>query len=179
MLTVRKKIQYHSNNRTINDIYAFNLLFFTIDYDTSTFVSGHYNIFKMKVRRPKKTVIVREYQLDVGKIQVYENYMVSLFDEGATLTLERVYQIIGISEIHFRDKNFGYISLRKNSYAVDPTIYTYLRQLDNLKALAIVSVKEIDMHNFKIEKLFYKKPMKFFIEFDNAVAWIKRRVKAK
>ncbi|WP_276165966.1 STAS/SEC14 domain-containing protein [Zobellia alginiliquefaciens] len=133
----------------------------------------------MKVRRPKKTVIVREYQLDVGKIQVYENYMVSLFDEGATLTLERVYQIIGISEIHFRDKNFGYISLRKNSYAVDPTIYTYLRQLDNLKALAIVSVKEIDMHNFKIEKLFYKKPMKFFIEFDNAVAWIKRRVKAK
>ncbi|MUH37536.1 STAS/SEC14 domain-containing protein [Zobellia amurskyensis] len=133
----------------------------------------------MKVRRPKKTVIVREYQLDVGKIQVYENYMVSLFDEGATLTLERVYQIIGISEIHFRDKNFGYISLRKNSYAVDPTIYTYLRQLDNLKALAIVSVKEIDMHNFKIEKLFYKKPMKFFIEFDNAVTWVKRRVKAK
>ncbi|MBT9189586.1 STAS/SEC14 domain-containing protein [Zobellia russellii] len=133
----------------------------------------------MKVRRPKKTVIVREYQLDVGKIQVYENYMVSLFDEGATLTLERVYQIIGISEIHFRDKNFGYISLRKNSYAVDPTIYTYLRQLDNLKAMAIVSVKEIDMHNFKIEKLFYKKPMKFFIEFDNAVAWVKRRVKSK
>ncbi|MBU2973485.1 MULTISPECIES: STAS/SEC14 domain-containing protein [unclassified Zobellia] len=133
----------------------------------------------MKVRRPKKTVIVREYQLDVGKIQVYENYMVSLFDEGATLTLERVYQIIGISEIHFRDKNFGYISLRKNSYAVDPTIYTYLRQLDNLKAMAIVSVKEIDMHNFKIEKLFYKKPMKFFIEFDNAVAWVKRRVKTK
>lgn len=133
----------------------------------------------MKVRRPKKTIIVREYQLDVGKIQVYENYMVSLFDEGATLTLERVYQIIGISEIHFRDKNFGYISLRKNSYAIDPTIYTYLRQLDNLKALAIVSVKEIDMHNFKIEKLFYKKPMKFFIEFDNAVTWVKRRVKAK
>ncbi|WP_072992401.1 STAS/SEC14 domain-containing protein [Pseudozobellia thermophila] len=132
----------------------------------------------MNVRRPKKTVIVREYQLDVGKVQVYENYMVALFDEGATLTLERMYQIIGISEIHFRNKNFGYISLRKNSFAVDPTIYTYLRQLENLKAFAIVSVKEIDMHNFKIEKLFYKKPMKFFIEFDNALKWVKRRVKA-
>ncbi|PKA99573.1 hypothetical protein B0O79_3285 [Flavobacteriaceae bacterium MAR_2009_75] len=132
----------------------------------------------MKVRRPKKTVIVREYQLDVGKVQVYENYMVALFDEGATLTLERVYQIIGISEIHFRNKSFGYISLRKNSFAVDPTIYTYLRQLENLKAFAIVSVKEIDMHNFKIEKLFYKKPMKFFIEYDNALKWVKRRVKS-
>ncbi|WP_273567509.1 STAS/SEC14 domain-containing protein [Maribacter halichondriae] len=133
----------------------------------------------MRVGQPKKTIIVREYQLDIGVIQVFENYMVAIFEEGATLTLERAYQIIGISEIHFREKNFGYISLRKNSYAIDPTIYSYLRELDNLKALAIVSVKEIDMHNFKIEKLFYKKPMKFFIEFDNALAWVKQRVKSK
>ena len=124
----------------------------------------------------KKKIFVREYELEIGKIQVFENYMVSIFDEGATLTLERAYQIIGISEIHFRDKNFGFISLRKNSFAIDPTIYNYLKQLDNLKAFAIVSVKEIDMHNFKIEKLFYKKSMKFFIEYDNALKWIKRRV---
>lgn len=131
----------------------------------------------MNVGRTKKRVIVKEYQLEVGTVQVYDNYMVSLFEEGATLTLERAYQILGIAEIHFREKDFGYISYRKHSYAVDPTVYTYLRGLDNLKAFAIVSVKEIDMHNFKIEKLFYKKPMKFFIEFDNALAWVKRRVK--
>mgnify|MGYP003638485374 CR=1 FL=1 len=122
----------------------------------------------MKVGSTKKKVIVREYELETGKIQVYDNYMVSIFDEGATLTLERAYQIIGIS--------FGFISLRKHSFAIDPTIYNYLKQLDNLKAFAIVSVKEIDMHNFKIEKLFYKKPMKFFIEYDNALKWVKRRV---
>lgn len=133
----------------------------------------------MKVERPKKTIIVREYELENGKIQVYDNYMVSHFDEDATLTMETAYQVIGISEIHFRNKNFGIISLRKNSYAVDPITYTYLRQLNNLKAIAIVSVKEIDMHNFKIEKLFYKKPMKFFIEFDNALMWIRKRVKSK
>lgn len=132
----------------------------------------------MRVGQPKKTIIVREYELEVGKIQVYDDYMVSIFDEGATLTLERAYQIIGISEIHFREKPFGYISLRKNSYAIDPTVYTYLRELENLKAFAIASVKEIDMHNFNIEKMFYKKPMKFFIKYDNALAWVKRRVKA-
>lgn len=132
----------------------------------------------MKVGQTKKTVIVREYQLEAGKIQVYDDYMVALFEEGSTLTLERVYQIIGISEIHFRNRNFGYISLRKNSYAIDPTTYNYLRELENLKALAVVSVKEIDMHNFKIEKMFYKKPMKFFIEFDNALTWVKKRVKS-
>ncbi|ASV31459.1 STAS/SEC14 domain-containing protein [Maribacter cobaltidurans] len=133
----------------------------------------------MKVGAVNKKIIVREYNLEVGKIQVFDDYMVSIFDEGATLTLERAYQIIGISEIHFRNKNFGFISLRKNSYAIDPTIYNYLKELENLKAFAIVSVKEIDMHNFKIEKLFYKKPMKFFIEYDNALKWIKRRISSK
>ena len=133
----------------------------------------------MKVGPAKKIIIVKEYNLDIGTVQVFENHMVAIFDEGATLTLERAYQIIGISEIHFRDKNFGIISLRKNSYAIDPTIYTYLRELKNLKAFAIVSVKEVDMHNFKIEKLFYKKPMKFYIDYNNALAWVKRRVRQK
>ncbi|ALM06736.1 hypothetical protein SB49_02120 [Sediminicola sp. YIK13] len=133
----------------------------------------------MKVGHTKKTIIVREYQLETGVVQVFDNYMVAIFEEGVTMTLERAFQIIGISEIHFRDKDFGYISLRKNSYAIDPTVYNYLREMENLKAFAIVSIKEIDMHNFKIEKMFYKKPMKFFIEFDNALAWVKKRVGTK
>ncbi|MCL6275403.1 STAS/SEC14 domain-containing protein [Muricauda sp. 2012CJ35-5] len=131
----------------------------------------------MRIASNKKAIIVREYQLDIGTVQVFEDYMVATFEEGATMTLERAYQIIGISEIHFREKNFGYISLRKNSYAVDPTIYNYLRGMENLKAFAIVSKKEIDMHNFKIEKLFYKKNMEFFIEFDNALAWVKKKLR--
>ncbi|MEJ1222297.1 STAS/SEC14 domain-containing protein [Sediminicola sp. 1XM1-17] len=133
----------------------------------------------MKVGHTKKTIIVREYQLETGVVQVFDNYMVAIFEEGVTMTLERAFQIIGISEIHFREKEFGYISLRKNSYAIDPTVYNYLREMENLKAFAIVSVKEIDMHNFKIEKMFYKKPMKFFIEYDNALAWVKKRVGTK
>ena len=130
----------------------------------------------MSYEPAKKTVIVREYLLDVGKIQVFDNYMVSIFEEGATLTLERAYQIIGISEIHFRDRNFGFISHRINSCAIDPTVYTYLRQLDNLKAYAVVSTKEVDMHNFHIEKLFYKKPMKFFVDYQNGLDWVRRKV---
>ena len=109
----------------------------------------------MKVGRPKKTIIVREYQLDIGKVQVFEDYMVSIFDEGSTITKERVFQIIGIMEIHFRNKNFGYISLRKNSYAIDPMVYNQIREIENIKAFAVVSIKEIDMHNFNFEKLFY------------------------
>lgn len=133
----------------------------------------------MKMGFTKKANVVKEYHLETGVIQVFENYMVSTFKEGSTITLEKAYQIIGISEIHFRGKDFGYISLRKNSYAIDPIVYTYIRGLENLKAFAIVSKKEIDMHNFKIEKMFYKKNMEFFIEFDNALVWTKKRLKKK
>ena len=132
----------------------------------------------MKVGPIKNAVIVKEYILDIATVQVFDNYMVAVYNEGCTVTLERAYQIIGISEIHFRDKPFGFISFRKNSYAIDPTVYNYVRELENLKAFAIVSIKEMDMHNFNIEKMFYKKPMKFFIDYNNALAWVKRRVKA-
>lgn len=137
----------------------------------------HYTRMKIGGAKKKKTVVVREYHLDIGKVQVFDKYMVGIFNEGATVTLERAYQIIGIAEIHFKNRNFGFISLRKNSYALDPIIYTYVRQIENLKAFAIVSVKQMDMHNFKIEKMFFKKPMKFFIDYNNAVTWVKRRVK--
>ncbi|MFM1878472.1 MAG: hypothetical protein RLZZ241_1338 [Bacteroidota bacterium] len=132
----------------------------------------------MNYEPTNRTIVVQEYILDVGKIQVFENYMVSIFDEGATLTLERAYQLIGISEIHFRDIHFGIISLRKNTMAIDPMVYTYLRELENLKAFAIVSSKEIDMHNFAIEKMFYKKSMKFFIDYQNACKWVRKKISA-
>jgi hypothetical protein len=133
----------------------------------------------MKVRPIKTPVVIKEYVLEIGTVKVYDNFMVATYNEGSTVTLERVYQLIGISEIHFRDRPFGFISFRKNSYAIDPTIYAYVRELENLKAYAIVSVKEMDMHNFAIEKMFYKKPMKFFIDYNNALAWVKRRVAKK
>jgi len=131
------------------------------------------------VSKPKKTIIVREYQLDIGLVQVFDNFMVTIFNEGITLTLERAYQIIGISEIHFHEKDFGFISYRKNAYAIDPAIYNYLRELEHLQAFAIVSIKEMDMHNFKVEKLFFKKSMKFFIEYQNAVKWVRRKLKER
>lgn len=131
----------------------------------------------MKIGPTKKTVIVREYHLDIGTVQVFDTHLVCNFNEGITLTLERAYQIIGITEIHYQNKNFGIISLRKNSYAIDPLIYTYLRELTNLKVMAVVSLKQMDMHNFKIERLFFKKPMKFFIDYNKAQTWVKRSVK--
>ncbi|SHJ73250.1 hypothetical protein SAMN04487911_13310 [Arenibacter nanhaiticus] len=132
----------------------------------------------MNSGQSKNGLVVKEYMLESGLVKVYNDYVISIFNEGTTITLERLLQLLRIMEIQYENKNFGYISIRKNSYAIDPMIYSYLRELDCLKAFAIVSVKEIDMYNFNIEKLFYKKPMKFFIDQENALTWVKRRIRS-
>lgn len=35
--------------------------------------------------------------------------------------------------------------------------------MEYLEAFAIVSIEKMDVHNFKIERLFYKKNMEFFL----------------
>jgi hypothetical protein len=115
--------------------------------------------------------VVKQYLLGIGQVDIYNNLMVATINEGITLTLERAFELIGISEIHFRNKNFVYITTRKNSYAVDPTIYSQIFFLENLKGIAIVSTKDIDAHNIKIEQHFYKKPMQLFSTLEDAKAW--------
>jgi hypothetical protein len=131
----------------------------------------------MKMNPGKGDTLLKEYALDGGLVQVYQDFMVCMLDEGSTLNLEFIAPLVGISEVHFRDRPFGYISYRKNSHAVDPTIYSYLRELSNLRAVAVVSRKDIDMHNFDIERLFYKRQIEFFIEYENATEWVKSRIR--
>lgn len=121
--------------------------------------------------------IIKCYKLEIGEVVVYEDFMVAKLNEGIILTLERTFELIGISEIHFRDKNFGYITLRDNSYSIDPTIYIHIKNLSNLKAFAIVSAKAADKHNFKIEKHFFEpKPMRLFDTKEEAILWVKRQL---
>ncbi len=118
--------------------------------------------------------VVKRYHLGIGQVDIYDNFMVAIINEGITMTLERAFELVGISEIHFRHKDFVYITVRKHSYAVDPTAYTHITEIENLKGIAIVSRKSIDTHNIRIEKQFYKKPMELFKNTPDAISWAKR-----
>lgn len=116
--------------------------------------------------------LIKNYELDFGNIEVYSNVAVGIVNDGVDFNLEQISALINIAEIHFSHKAFGYISLRKNSYALDPSIYKYLKELPNLKGIAIVSNNELFKHNFKIEKYFYGNKMKLFKNTDTATEWI-------
>jgi len=123
--------------------------------------------------------LIKIYELDFGNIEVYSNLAVGIVNDGVDFNLEHISALINIAEIHFSNKNFGYISLRKNSYALDPSVYKYLKELPNLKGIAIVSDNELFKHNFKIEKYFYGNSMKLFKNVDLASEWIQSMVLPK
>lgn len=123
--------------------------------------------------------LIKIYELDFGNIEVYSNVAVGIVNDGIDFNLEHISALINIAEIHFSNKNFGYISLRKNSYALDPSVYKYLKELPNLKGIAIVSDNELFKHNFKIEKYFYGNKMKLFKNVDSASEWVQAIVLSK
>jgi len=116
---------------------------------------------------------IKKYTLQIGEVEIYENYMVAQLNEGITLNIESVAEIIQIANKHFPTEPFAYITVRKNSYAVDPMLYLKVFEIENLKAITIVSNKFIDNHNVKIEKHFFNKPMRVFKTLEEAVTWSK------
>ncbi|WP_340066621.1 STAS/SEC14 domain-containing protein [Ascidiimonas aurantiaca] len=118
--------------------------------------------------------IIKKYELEIGKVEVYKNYMIAYLNEGIILSLERAYELNGISEIHFGNRDFAYIAVRNHSYSVDPFIYTHTKKIKNLKAFAVVSKMELLKHSFKIEQHFFgDKPMKMFNNIEEALQWVK------
>lgn len=115
-----------------------------------------------------------KYETDEAELYIYDYFVISVVKEGVMLNKEICLYAMKIFTNHFgENKPFGYITVRENSYSVDPTIYFTLRNQKNLKAFAVISKKEIDFFNFKIEKFFFKQPnMKIFYDKKSAFMWV-------
>ncbi|PTX62723.1 hypothetical protein C8N46_102120 [Kordia periserrulae] len=125
----------------------------------------------MHVANGNSNSYVKKYTLPVGEVEIYDAYLKAEINEGVTMNHETASELIVIARKHFPTKSFAYITVRKNSYAVDPMVYLKVFEIENLKAIAIVSDKFIDNHNVKIEKHFFNKPMHIFKTQTEAIAW--------
>lgn len=125
----------------------------------------------MQIANGNTNSYIKKYTLQIGKVEVYKTYLIAQLNEGITLNLESVGELLLISNKHFPKDPFAYITIRKNSYAVDPMMYLKIFEIENLKAIAIVSDKFLDNHNIKIEKHFFNKPMNIFKTLPEAITW--------
>lgn len=121
----------------------------------------------------QQETLVKSYTFDYGCFYIFDFMMVSIINEGVVINDKLSDEILTIAQHHFHDnKPFGYISIRDNSFSLNPITYTKFSNMKQLKCFAIVSKKEIDFFNFKVEKRFMKNNLKIFFDKKSALLWV-------
>lgn len=124
-------------------------------------------------------MLTERIELDFGEVTIYDNILIAKLHEGVLFDVESNRKLLDLGSKIFKGKNYGYISHRVNSYAVDPMVYFESAGVDNLKAIAVVSENEITRNNAdQVERKFYKDSNCFevFQTLEEAVQWIKTRI---
>lgn len=115
--------------------------------------------------------MVASYDLGIGNIEVFDDYLVAVFKEGVSFDMEHIAKLVKIGHLHFMNKNFVYISLRKYSYAMNPLIYLEGNKISNLKGVAVVTTLNEQIERIKIETEFYVNAIRHFYTMEDALKW--------
>lgn len=112
-------------------------------------------------------------KFDFCEMQIYDNYIVTIMNEGVTITPQHNQVLLNIVDTYYQNKKFVYITHRLKSYAVDPKIYFETSKINNLIGFAVVSKDYKAKTNAEVEKLFFTKPFEIFDTLNEAIAWAK------
>lgn len=120
-------------------------------------------------------------ELEFGRVWFSGNILIAELNEGILFDVENNRKLLEIGNETFAGQPYGYISYRKNSYAVNPMVYLESASAPNLKAIAVVSTSEICKQNAVLERQFYKENNQFevFSELEEAIQWMKMQLKNK
>ncbi len=110
-------------------------------------------------------------KFDFCEMHIHDNYVVTIMNEGVTITPEHNQVLINVVDTYYRNKKFVYITHRLKSYAVDPKIYFETSKIPNLKGFAVVSKDFKAKTNAEVEKLFFNKPFEIFDNLEDATEW--------
>lgn len=124
-------------------------------------------------------MLTKEVDLDFGKVTFHENVLIAKLNEGVLFDVPNNQKLLELGRDFFKGENYGYISYRINSYAVDPMVYFESARVENLKAIAVVSNNEMTRRNAEeVERKFYKDSNSFavFETLEEAMSWIKTKL---
>src|SRR5690606_25664768 len=107
-------------------------------------------------------VMITTLYFEFGEVRVFKNFVLVVMKEGTTVKPEHNDHLEEIAIKYYAGRKFGYITFRKNSYAVNPLVYLKTSKIKNLAGFAVVSDDGLRVSNLMIEKQFLKKPLKHF-----------------
>lgn len=104
---------------------------------------------------------------------LYNDYLIVVINEGEHIVPEQNQVLVDIANSYYEDRPFVYITYRKYSYSVDPSIYIKTSQINNLKGFAVVAEALVSKGNAEIERMFLDKPFEIFTSLEDAITWSK------
>jgi len=110
-------------------------------------------------------------------MSLYETYLIVVMDAGEHISPDRNDVLVEIANIYYKDRPFVYITYRKHSYSVDPSIYIETSKIKNLSGFAVVAEVPTSKANAEIERLFLNKPFEIFADLESAVNWAEELLK--
>ncbi|WP_179377220.1 hypothetical protein [Winogradskyella wichelsiae] len=122
----------------------------------------------------------KAYNLKIGKVFLYENFIVTEFDEGADISFDNFNEVSEIILLSYRDKPFGFIANRTNSYSIKLNdAFACSKAYKNLKAYAIIAYSDLTENIIEIEDYFFKFNRKTFRDFENAINWVEETLETE
>ncbi|WP_062055610.1 hypothetical protein [Aquimarina longa] len=121
----------------------------------------------------KNNQVIKQYDLEIGKIVFYKNYLIIEVAEGICFDYEKAKQISRLTDLHYKNHSFGYISNRVNSYSLEPIDYMRIKNIfPNMIAFAAVIYNKSQKASIRIENMFYQDGIASFESLEEAVKWI-------
>lgn len=113
------------------------------------------------------------YNLKIGKVFLYEDYIITEFDEGVDVNFKNFNEISKIIEENFENRAFGFIANRVNSYSINlKDAKLFNEKFNNAIAYAIVAYSDLTKRIIEIENHFFKFNKQVFTTTDDAIAWV-------
>ncbi|MGB5364411.1 MAG: hypothetical protein WBN17_14020 [Aureibaculum sp.] len=104
-------------------------------------------------------------------LKFYDNYVISIINEGVTVSKDISDKICQTAINYYQGKPFVYITHRIHSYSVDPSVYHDVSKIKNLAGFVVVSESKLSIKNALLEKIFLNKPFQIFSNLEDAVLW--------
>lgn len=121
---------------------------------------------------------IKTHQLEIGTFKFYENVVIGQVREGAQVTLDKALPLLALGWEQYRNKPVIYISDRKHSYSLDPTMHYETKKLvPYLGGYAWVVYDALNKKNAELEARFLECPTCICHSMESALGWASEMLK--
>lgn len=115
---------------------------------------------------------LKTHELEIGTFRFYDSVIIGQIREGMQVTLDDALPLLALGWEQYRNRPVVYISDRKYSYSLDPTMHFETKKLvPYLSGYAWVVYNRLNEQNARLEARFLDCPTQICSSLDAAIAW--------